>query len=55
MKKILITRKLLRTSEDKDKETREDKIKLKEELYYKKKLIDLNDGKDGLRTYLNEK
>ena len=44
MKKILITRRLLRSCEDKAKETFEANFNLNDELYSQKKLIELSEG-----------
>jgi glyoxylate reductase len=55
MKKILITRKLLRTCEDKAKETFEANLNLNDELYSQKKLIELSAGQDGILSSLTDK
>ena len=55
MKKILITRKLLRTCEDKAKETFEANFNLNDELYSQKKLIELSAGQDGILSSLTDK
>ena len=55
MKKILITRKLLRTCEDKAKETFEANFNLNDELYSQKKLIELSGGQDGILSSLTDK
>ena len=48
MKKILITRRLLRSCEDKAKETFEANFNLNDELYYQKKLIELSKDQDEI-------
>ena len=55
MKKILITRKLLRSCEDKAKEMFETSFNLNDELYSQKKLIELSSGKDGILSSLTDK
>ena len=55
MKKILITRKLLRTCEDKAKETFEANFNLNDELYSQQKLIELSGGQDGILSSLTDK
>ena len=55
MKKILITRKLLRSCEDKAKETFEANFNLNDELYSQKKLIELSVGQDGILSSLTDK
>ena len=55
MKKILITRKLLRSCEDKAKETFEANFNLNDELYSQKKLIELSTGQDGILSSLTDK
>ena len=55
MKKILITRRLLRSCEDKAKETFEANFNLNDELYSQKKLIELSGGQDGILSSLTEK
>ena len=55
MKKILITRRLLRSCEDKAKETFESNFNLNDELYSQNKLIDLSDGQDGILSSLTDK
>ena len=52
MKKILITRRLLRSCEDKAKETFEANFNLNDELYSQKKLIELSGGQDGMYIIL---
>ena len=55
MQKILITRRLLRSCEDKAKETFEANFNLNDELYSQKKLIELSGGKDGILSSLTDK
>ena len=55
MKKILITRRLLRSCEDKAKETFEADLNLNDEMYSQKKLIELSDGCDGILSSLTDK
>ena len=55
MKKILITRKLLRSCEDKAKEAFEVNFNLNDELYSQKKLIELSTGQDGILSSLTDK
>ena len=55
MKKILITRRLLRSCEDKAKEIFEANFNLNDELYSQKKLIELSKGQDGILSSLTDK
>ena len=55
MKKILITRRLLRSCEDKAKGTFEANFNLNDELYSQKKLIELSGGQDGILSSLTDK
>ena len=55
MKKILITRRLLRSCEDKAKETFEANFNLNDELYSQKKLIELSKDQDGILSSLTDK
>ena len=55
MKKILITRRLLRSCEDKAKEMFETNFNSNDELYSQKKLIELSLGKDGILSSLTDK
>ena len=48
MKKILITRRLLRSCEDKAKELFDANFNLNDELYSQKKLIEMRTGCDGI-------
>ena len=55
MKKILITRKLLRSNEEKASKLWEAKLNLNDELYSQSKLIELSQGCDGILTSLTDK
>ena len=55
MKKILITRRLLRTCEDKAKELFDANFNLNDELYSQKKLIELSAGCNGILSALTDK
>ena len=55
MKKILITRKLLRSCEDKAEKTFNSILNLNDELYSQKKLVDLSHGCDGILSSLTDK
>ena len=55
MKKILITRKLLRTCEDKAKKIFNSNFNLNDELYSQTKLIELSQGCDGILSSLTDK
>ena len=55
MKKILISRKLLRSCEEKAKEIFEANFNLNDELYSQKKLIELSKGCDGILSSLTDK
>ena len=55
MKKILITRRLLRSCEDKAKELFDADFNLNDELYSQKKLIDISAGCDGILSALTDK
>ena len=48
MKKILITRRLLRSNEDRAKELFDANLNLNDELYSQEKLIELSHGCDGV-------
>ena len=52
MKKILITRKLLRSNEEKASKLWEARINLNDELYSQSKLVELSQGCDGILTCL---
>ena len=55
MKKILITRKLLRSNEEKALKIWEAKLNLNDELYSQSKLVELSQGCDGILTSLTDK
>ena len=55
MKKILITRRLLRENEDKASKLFDSKLNSNDELYSQKKLIELCQGCDGILTSLTDK
>ncbi len=55
MKKILITRKLLRSNEDRAKKIWDVKLNLNDELYSQEKLIELSNGCDGILSALTDK
>ena len=55
MKKILITRRLLRSSEDKASKIFDAKFNINDELYSQKKLIELSIGCDGILSALTDK
>ena len=55
MKKILITRKLLRSNEEKASKLWDVKLNLNDELYSQSKLIELSQGCDGVLTSLTDK
>ena len=55
MKKILITRRLLRSCEDKAKELFDANFNLNDELYSQKKLIEISTGCDGILSALTDK
>ena len=55
MKKILITRKLIKESEDKALKTFEAKFNSNDELYSQSKVIELSQGCDGILSSLTEK
>ena len=52
MKKILITRKLIKDSEDKATKTFESILNTNDELYSQQKVIELSQGCDGILTSL---
>ncbi len=54
-KKVLITRKLLRSNEERASKIWDAKINLNDELYSSKKLIELSEGCDGILSSLTEK
>ena len=55
MKKILITRRLLKTSEEKASKIFDVNINANDELYSQSKLIELSQGCDAILTSLTEK
>ena len=55
MKKVLITRKLLRSNEDRISKIWHANLNLNDEVYSQKKLIELSQGCDGILTSLTEK
>ena len=55
MKKILVTRKLLQSNEERLKKLFEVKLNPNDELYSQKKLIDLSEGCDGVLSSLTDK
>ena len=55
MKKILVTRRLLRSCEDKAKEIFDANFNLNDELYSQQKLIELSKGYDGILSSLTDK
>ena len=55
MKKILITRRLLRSNEDRAKELFDANLNLNDELYSQEKLIELSHGCDGVLSALTDK
>ena len=55
MKKILITRKLIKESEDKASKTFEAKFNSNDELYSQSKVIEMSQGCDGILSSLTEK
>ncbi len=55
MKKILITRRLLRSCEDKAKELFDANFNFNDELYSQKKLIELSSGCDGILSALTDR
>ena len=55
MKKILVTRKLLQSNEDRLKETYDVYLNTNDELYSQNKLIELSQGCDGILSALTDK
>ena len=55
MKKILITRKLLRSCEDKASKLFDANFNLNDELYSQNKLLELSKGCDGILSSLTDK
>jgi len=54
-KKILITRKLLRSNEERASKLWDAKLNLNDEVYSQQKIIDLSQGCDGILSSLTEK
>ena len=54
-KKVLVTRKLLRSNEERATKFWEAKLNLNDEVYSQKKLIELSQGCDGILSSLTEK
>ena len=55
MKKILITRKLIKDSEDKAIKIFDAKLNTNDELYSQNKIIEMSKGYDGILTSLTDK
>tara|TARA_B100001765_G_C19477802_1_gene327239 strand:- start:398 stop:1351 length:954 start_codon:yes stop_codon:yes gene_type:complete len=55
MKKILVTRKLLRSNEDRISKIWNANLNLNDELYSQKRLIELSQGQDGILSSLTDK
>ena len=55
MKKIIITRKLLKESEEKASKIFDAKLNNNDELYAQSKLIKLSEGQDAILTSLTDK
>ena len=55
MKKILITRKLIKDSENKALKTFDPKLNSNDELYSQSKVIEMSQGCDGVLTSLTDK
>ena len=55
MKKILITRKLIKESEDKDSKTFDPIFNSNDELYSQSKVIEMSQGCDGILSSLTDK
>ena len=55
MKKILVTRKLLDSNEEKLKKLYDVKLNSNDELYSQKKLIEMSQGCDGILSALTDK
>ena len=54
-KRILITRKLLRSNEERATKLWDVKLNLNDEVYSQKKLIELSEGFDGILSCLTDK
>ena len=55
MKKVLVTRRLLQSNEERLKNLYEVKLNSNDELYSQKKLIELSEGQDGILSALTDK
>ena len=55
MKKILVTRRLLQSNEDRLKELYDAKLNSNDELYSQEKLIEMSAGCDGILSALTDK
>ena len=55
MKKILVTRRLIKDSEEKAKKIFEANLNSNDELYSQSKLIELSEGQDAILTSLTDK
>ena len=55
MKKVLVTRRLIRESEDKASKLFDAKFNTNDELYSQKKIIEMSEGCDGILSSLTEK
>lgn len=55
MKKVLVTRRLLKSNEDRLKNLYEVNLNSNDELYSQKKLLELSEGKDGILSALTDK
>ena len=55
MKKILVTRRLLRSCEEKASKIFDANLNLNDELYSQKKLIEMSEGYDGILSSLTDK
>lgn len=55
MKKVLVTRRLLQSNEDRLKELYETKLNSNDELYSQQKLIEMSEGCDGILSALTDK
>ena len=54
-KKVLVTRKLLRSNEERATKLWDAKLNLNDEVYSQQKLIELSQGYDGILSSLTEK
>ena len=55
MKKILVTRRLLQSNEDRLKELYDIKLNTNDELYSQQKLLEMSEGCDGILSALTDK